>query len=356
MAPKRQVAARTLWTDLAKPPVSGSDEALPFTVEFRPDWWANLSLRIGIWVLALGVLVYLASRSTGGGVAGIILSALLWWGVFEFAILPVRATWSEGRRLTPQHATLGGCLTLISMCGGAGIFFLFGPSLIIGMIIGPFVSILSHRNNTIPIARLLGLEAFLPPAPPAPQPASPPFQLPGPRWALAVVGLVALLGGVTFMGLGVLRAVEVYGTVADFCTHPCGMVHGVWVDVVPGPSGAAVARVDSGAVRLEVRFHNDVAEARTVGRDDLTLEIPPTTYPPVTDRPACPAWIPQTLRIDQATADLALCFAVPQAGTADLGQIFLDWRQSGESIQVSLAKPGPNGGITINFGTSPSPQ
>jgi hypothetical protein len=346
---------------LTNPPVSGSYAApLPFTVELRPGWWANLSLRIGIWALALGVLVFLAARSVGGGVAGIILSALLWWGVFEFAVLPVRATWSEGRRLTPQHATLGGCLTLISICGGGGIFLLFGPSLILGLIIGPIVAVLSHRNDTISIARSLGLNVALPPAP---QPASPPFQLPGPRWALAVLGLVAFLGGLTFMSLGTLRSLEVYGTVTDFCLHPCGMAYGVWVDVVPGPGGAAVTRLDSAAVGMQVRFHNDVAEARTVSRDQFTLELPATTelprtmYPALTVQPACPAWTPRTLHIDEATADLALCFAVPQSSNVALDQLVLDWSQPGGSIQVSLGKPGTGtGGITLNAGASPSPS
>jgi hypothetical protein len=332
------------------PPVPGSDVPLRFTVSIGPGWWANITLRIGIWVLALGVLVYLAARSSGGGVAGIILSALLWWGVFEFAVLPVRATWAEGQRLTPQNATLGGCLTLISVCWGGGIFLLFGPSLILGLIIGPLVSILSHRNNTVSIARLLGLEAFLPSAP---QPASPPFQLPGPRWALAVLGLVAFLAGMTFMGLGTLRSLEAYGTLADFCTHPCGMVHGAWVDVEPGSGGAAVARIDPETVRLQVRFHNDVAEARTVSRDDFTLELTPATFPPVTGRAACPAWAPRTLHIDQATADLALCFAVPASSNVDFGQLILDWRQPGDSIQVSLGNQGPG---VINLGGNPSPS
>ena len=117
-----------------------------------------------------------------------------------------------------------------------------------------------------------------------------------------------------------------------------------------------MARLDSGAVRLRVRFHNDVAEARTVGREDLTLEMPPAIYPPLTDRSACPAWTLQTLRIDAATADLALCFAVPQAANVDPNHLLLDWRQFNDSIQVSLGKPGPDGGIHIDFGGSPPPS
>ena len=321
-----------------------------FTVSLRPGWWANLTLRIGIWVLALGVLVYLAARSTGGGVAGIILSSLLWWGVFEFAILPVRATWSEGHRLSPRHATLGGCLTLMSICGAGGIFLLFGPSLILGLIIGPAVAVLSHRDDMLAMLRSTGVVA---PASAAPTPASPPFQLPGPRWALAAVGLVAMLAGLTFMALGTVRSLEVYATVSDFCPHPCGMVHGVWVDVTPAEGGATVTRIDSTAVRLVVRFHNDVAEARTVDRNDFKLELPPATYPPLTDRPACPAWAPQTLHIDQATGILALCFAVPQAGNVDLEKLILDWTQRGDSIQVSLGKQGTG---SFDFGTGPSPS
>jgi hypothetical protein len=335
---------------LANPPLSGSDVPLRFVVTLGPGWWANLSLRIGIWVLALGALVYFAARSTGGGVAGIILSSLLWWGVFEFAILPVRATWSEGRRLTPQHATLGGCLTLMSICGGAGIFLLFGPSLILGLIIGPLVAILSHRDDVMTGVRSLGLIVGLPSAA---RPESPPFQLPGPRWALAVVGLVAFLAGLGFMGLGTLRSIEVYGTVTDFCLNPCGMVHGAWVDVVPGSDGAEVKRLDSDVVSIEVRFHNDVAEARTVGRDDFTLELPPAMFSPVTNRAACPPWKPQTLHIDQATTNLALCFAVPQSGKVALDKLVLDWRQPGDSIQISLGKFGPG---TIDIGGSPSPS
>ena len=318
---------------MTNPPASGSDAPLPFTIVLGPGWWANLTLRIGIWVLALGVLVFLAARSTGGGVAGIILSSLLWWGVFEFAILPVRAAWSEGRRLTPRHATLGGCLTLIAVCGGGGIFLLFGPSLILGLIIGPLVAVLSHRG--------------------AQTSASPPFQLPGPRWALAVVGLVAMLAGLTFMTLGTIRSLEVYGTVSDLCPHPCGMVQGMWLDVVPDAGGAPVTRLDSAIVRLQVRFHNDVAEARSVGRNDFKLELPPSAYPALTEPPACPAWAPQTLHIDEATGILALCFAVPQASNVDLEKLILDWTQRGDSIQVSLGKQGTG---SFEFGTGPSPS
>jgi hypothetical protein len=333
---------------LTNPPLSGSDVPLRFVVTLGPGWWANLSLRIGIWVLALGGLVYFAARSTGGGVAGIVLSSLLWWGVFEFAILPVRATWAEGQRLTARHATLGGCLTLISMCGGAGIFFLFGPSLILGLIIGPLVAVLSHRGDVITGVRSLGGMVGLPAGAPL---ESPPFQLPAPRWALAVVGLVAFLAGLTFMGLGTLRSIEVYGDVTDFCAHPCGMIHGAWVDVVPGSDGAAVKRLDSGVVSLLVRFHNDVAEARTVSRDDFTLELPPAMFPLVTEHTACPAWTPQTLHIDQATPNLALCFAVPQSGNVALEKLILDWRQPGDSIQISLGKFGPG---TLNIGGTPA--
>jgi len=139
--------------------------------------------------------------------------------------------------------------------------------------------------------------------------------------------------------------------VTDFCPHPCGMIHGAWVDVVPGSDGAAVTRLDSETVSLQVRFHNDVAETRTVGRDDFKLELPPAMFPAVTGRAACPAWTPRTLHIDEATENLALCFAVPQSDSVALEKLFLDWRQPGDSIQISLAKFGPG---TINIGASPS--
>jgi hypothetical protein len=322
---------------MINPPVPGSNAPPPFTVATPPGWWANLSLRVGIWVLALGVLVYFASRATGGGIAGILLSALVGWGAFEFAILPVRAARRAGETLGPRHAFVGGCLTLASLCGTGGIFFMFGSGMILGWIIGPVVAVLSHRTEVIEPLRSLGLGAVLPAAPSAAQPASPPFQLPGPRWALAVVGLVALLGGLTFMGFGAVRSLEAFSVLTDVCQKPCAMVHGVWLNVVPGADGSVVSRLDPQGLRLQVRIRDDVADPNTVQRDNFTLELPPATYPPVTDRAGCPAWQSETLRIDQTTGVLALCFAVPESN-ADLNQLILDWRLPGVSTQISLDK------------------
>jgi hypothetical protein len=97
-----------------------------------------------------------------------------------------------------------------------------------------------------------------------------------------------------------------------------------------------------------------VPRASVVSRDDFTLEIPPTTYPQVTDRKACRTWPPQTVHIDETTAVLALCFAAPEADNIDLRQLVLEWRQPGDSIQISLGNAHLAG--TLEIGVSPTPS
>lgn len=336
---------------MTDPPESGSDvRPAAATVASHSGRLATRVLRVGVVALVIGLLVYFAARSSGGGLAGILLSSLLWWAAFEFAVLPVRAIWRTRQKVNAQHAILGGCLTAVSVCGGGGVFLLFGQQLILGLIIGPLIAYLTHRAEVISLARSLGLDSMLPSAP---TPASL-IQLPGPRWALAVVGLVSFLAGLIFMGLGMVRSLEVFTVLADVCTHPCGMVHGVWVDLVPGSGGALVTRLDPAAVQLQVRFRDDVPGASVVSRDDFTLEMPPATYPQLTDRPACGAWPPQTIHIDDITAVLALCFAVPESESVDFSQFVLDWRQPGSSVQVLLGRTQPTG--VTRIGVSPSPS
>jgi hypothetical protein len=315
-----------------------------------PGGWETRTLTVGVWGLVVGLLVYFAPLSPGGGLAGILLSSVIWWAVFEFAVLPVRSAWRSGQRVTAQHARVGGCLTAVSLCGGLGLLSVFGPMLFIGLFIGPLISYLSHRKEVMSFMRSMGLDTML-------QASARPsllIQVPGLRPVFALVGLVSILGCLIFIGLGTVRALEAVSVVTSFCTHPCAMIHGVWVDVIPRSDGAVVTRLDSGAIELHVRFRNDMASAAVVGRDDFTLEMPPTIYPQLTDRPTCRAWPPQTLNINDTSPDMTMCFAIPESDNVDYRFLVLDWRQPGFSVQLPLDKSDPNG--VTEFGSSPSPS
>ena len=313
------------------------------TVVPRPGGCATRVLRFGAWTLVVGVLVYFAARSTGGGVAGILLSSLIWWGAFEFAMRPLRAIWRTRENINLQHITIGGCLTAVSACAGGSLIFLFGPQLLLGLIIGPLIAYARHQGGLISITRSLGMD----PMPSLPTAASL-IHLPGARLVMAVVGLVSFLAGLTFIGLGTVRSLEPYAVLADVCTQPCGMVHGVWVDVVPATGGALFTRLDPSTVELQVRFRDDMPGARVVSRDNFTLEAPPVTFLELTARKDCPAWPPHTLHIDETTAVMPLCFEVPGSADVDFSQLVLDWRQPGDFAQISLGKRPT--------GSSPSPS
>ena len=318
------------------------------------------SLKIGAAGLVIGVLIFFAARSAGGGLAGLVLGALLAWFGFEVAFLPVRGIWRARQRVTPRHATIGGCLTVLTVCGVGGLWFLFGTQLIIGAVLGAGLAIMNSRVSLLTLPRLIGLDIM-----PAPAGTAAPVQrLATPSvWLMAVAGLVCLMAGYVFAGLGAVRTLESYSFLTDIgCTHPCGMVHGLWVQVIPDSQGNFVARLDSGSARLNVRFWNDEVGGRVASRDDFTMTnridyamTSPSIYYPLTDRPGCDAWPARTLHLDDNTGTMALCFAVTGADNASPEKLVLEWTLEGVTAPILLGKTTRDG-MGIDIGSSPSPS
>jgi len=310
-------------------------------------------LRIGATGLVIGLLIYFAARSAGGGLAGIFLSALLTWFAFEVALVPVRGIWRARQHVKARHATLGGCLTILTVCGVGGLWVVFGTQLLIGVALGAGFAILNRRAGLITLPRLIGLDIM-----PAPARAATPVQMQLKQhvWSLAVVGLVCLLAGVVFTGLGWARSLESYSFLTDIgCTQPCGMVHGLWVQVMPDLQGNVVARLDAGAVRLRVRFWDDVVGDRVASRDAFTVTDRPSIYYPVTDRPGCEAWPARTLHLDDNTGTMALCFAVTGSDNLSPDQLVLEWVFEGVTAPILLGTQSRSG-LGMDCCSSPSPS
>jgi len=312
-------------------------------------------LKIGAAGLVIGLLIYFAARSAGGGLAGIFLSALLTWFAFEVALVPVRGIWRARQHVKARHATIGGCLTILTVCGVGGLWALFGTQLLIGVALGAGFAVLNRRAGLITLPRLIGLDMM-----PAPTGAANPVQLQLKQhvWSLALVGLVCLVAGFVFAGLGSLRSLESYSFLTDLgCTHPCGMVHGLWVQVMPDSQGNVVARLDPGAVRLRVRFWDDVVGDRVASPSDFIVTDRPSIYYPLTDRPACDAWPARTLHLDDNTGTMALCFAVTGSDNLSPDQLVLEWVFEGVTAPILLGKQSRGGmGMSVDIGSSPSPS
>jgi hypothetical protein len=318
------------------------------------------SLKVGAAGLVIGLLIFFAARSAGGGLAGIALGAVIAWFAYEVAFLPVRGIWRASQRVTPRHATIGGCLGCLTLCGVGGLWFLFGTQLLIGVALGAGLAILNRRVGLLTLPRLIGLDIM-----PAPAGATTPVEMPltEHRWTLAVVALVGLMAGCVFAGLGAVRTLESYAFLTDIgCTHPCGMVHGLWVQVMPDSQGNFVARLDAGAVRLHVRFWNDEVGARVASRSDFTVTnridynmVGPSIYYPVTDRPGCDAWPARTLHLDENTGTMPLCFAVTGSDNASPDKLVLEWSLEGVDAPILLGKTTRDG-MGIDIGSSPSPS
>jgi hypothetical protein len=318
------------------------------------------SLKVGAAGLVIGLLIFFAARSAGGGLAGILLGALLAWFAFEVAFLPVRGIWRASRRITPRHASIGGCLGVLTLCGVGGLWFLFGTQLLIGVALGAGLAILNRRVGLLTLPRLIGLDIM-----PAPSGTAAPVQMPLTQhvWLMAMVGLACLMAGYVFAGLGAVRTLESYAYLTDIgCVHPCGMVHGLWVQVMPDSQGNFVARLDTGAVRLRVRFWNDEVGDRVASRDDFTVTnrtdfnmVGPSIYYPVTDRPGCDAWPARTLHLDDSTGTMAICFDVTGSDNASPDKLVLEWALEGVDAPILLGKQSRDG-MGIDIGSSPSPS
>jgi hypothetical protein len=310
-------------------------------------------IKIGAAGLVIGLLLYFAARSAGGGLAGIFLGALLAWFGFEAALLPVRGIWRARQSVMPRHAVLGGCLTFLTVCGVGGLWAAFGNQLLIGALLGGGLAFLNNRTNLITLPRLIGLDLM-----PSPAGTGVPVQMPLTQhvWLMAVLGLVCLVAGYVFAGLGAVRTLESYAYLTDIgCAHPCGMVHGLWVQVMPDSQGNFVARLDPGAVRLRVRFWNDEVGDRVANRSDFIVTNRPSIYYPATDRPACDPWPTRTLHLDENTGTMALCFAVTGSDNANTDQLVLEWALEGVTAPILLGKQ-ERGGMGIDIGSTPSPS
>jgi hypothetical protein len=310
-------------------------------------------IKIGASGLVIGLLIFFAARSAGGGLAGIFLSALLTWFAFELALAPVRGMWRARQHVQARHATVGGCLGILTLCGVGGLWAVFGTQLLIGVALGAGFAVLSRRAGLITLPRLIGLDIM-----PAPAGTAAPAQMPLTQhvWLMAMLGLVCLLAGYVFAGLGAVRTLESYSFLTDIgCTHPCGMVHGLWVQVVPDSQGNYVARLDAGAVRIRVRFWNDEVGGRVASRSDFTVTNRPSIYYPATDRPGCDAWRARTLHLDDNTGTMALCFAVTGADNGSPDQLVLEWTLEGVTAPILLGKQSRDG-MGIDIGSSPTPS
>ncbi len=310
-------------------------------------------LKVGVAGLVIGILIYFAARSAGGGLAGIMLGALLAWFAFEVALLPVAGIWRARQRINPRHTILGGCLTVLTVCGVGGLWVLFGAQLLIGVALGGGLAILNSRVSLLTLPRLIGLEIM-----PSPAGTVSPVEMPVDQHvrSMAVVGLVCLIAGYVFAGLGAVRSLESSSYLTDMgCTHPCGMVHGLWVQVMPDSQGNAVARLDAGAVRLRVRFWDDVVGDRVASPSDFLMTDRPSIYYPATDRPGCGPWPPRTLHLDDSTGTMALCFAVTGSDNASPDQLVLEWALEGVTAPILLGKQSRDG-MGIDIGSNPSPS
>jgi hypothetical protein len=301
--------------------------------------------KVGVTALALGVLIYLASRGLDRGWAGVLLSGVFSWFGFELTLSFVRRVGRLQTRIQPRHAILGGCLGFVAACGAGGLLLFFGQQLIYGVILGGVAALVAHRTGLPTMAQLGGL---------APRPDTagdvgiPPFLGP----VAVIVGVVCLVAGVTLAGLGTVRELEAYSYATDTaCTHPCGMVHGLWVQVLPDTHGDFVTRLDSTAVQIRLRFRDDVVGDRIASQSGFTLTNPPAVYKLVADRGGCNPWESRLLHNGDSTGDLTVCFAISQSQEVDTSQLILEWAVGDVTAPILLGKKASSGiGIDVNTG------
>src|ERR1700680_4554214 len=114
-------------------------------------------LYIGVAALVIGVLIYFAARSFGGGLAGSLILALISWPFFEGAWSLVTRIWRLWVRVTPRHQYIGGRLGLILICAVGGCLWVAGGWAILGLSAGALVTYLNRRTGLVPWARIVGL-------------------------------------------------------------------------------------------------------------------------------------------------------------------------------------------------------
>jgi hypothetical protein len=270
---------------------------------------AGRVLQVGVTVLAIGVLMYFATRSAGGGIAGILLSALVSWIGFAAALRVVRGLWRESQRIKARHAILGGCVTGVALCALGGFLLLFGSQLLVGIIAGGFAAIFQDRAGSVSWRQVAGLDPNVAPAAdPAATPAPSVAVWAGPLGVAgaAVLALVCVLVGMFFVGLATIRAAEGVGNFTDyFCSRPCAVVHGLWVHVIPDSDGRLVALADSATIELRVTFSEDLPSDPVATAAAFALTAGPSTYQQSLNRPECALWQVR-LHMDEKTRLLRL--------------------------------------------------
>jgi hypothetical protein len=337
--------------DTSLPPSDPSSRASArLTGSGRQGRLVNLVLYIGVAALVVGVLIYLAARSFGGGLAGSLILALISWPFFEGAWSLVARIWRLYVRVTPRHQYVGGCLGLILICAAGGFFMVAGGWAILGLSAGALVTYLNRRTGLVPWPNVVGLGRTSQPARPATMSSE--------REILTKVlaGGACFLIGVVAGALGTWRFVEAYSVATDYgCAHPCGMVDGLWVEVTHDSQGRVVTVLDPQTVRLQVQFRDDTPGDKTIQRSDFTLLNTDRTYAQRSDRPGCSPWQPQAIRLDGSTGNLPVCFAISQADNVDFSKLVLKWTQQERTVDISLGAPKPTGYMEMGVTPTPSP-
>src|ERR1700730_352961 len=305
-------------------------------------------LQVGVAALEIGALIFFASRNLNGGWAVILLSALISWFAFELALSVVRGIRRVRTRVQPRHTILGGCLTVVAACGLGGLVLFFGQQLILGVVLGGVAALLTDRTRLPTLAQMGGLDLMPDPAG-AKRPSM--WVLPS-RPVAALIALSCLLFGIALGGLGTFRILEGYSYATDTaCAHPCGMVHGLWVQVLPDAHGDFVTRLDSAEIKVRERFSDDVAGGKIASRSGFTVTNLPAIYQQMADRQGCDAWAPRVLHLGDSTGDLTICFAIPQSQEPDISQLILDWAEAGVTAPILLGKKARSGvGIDMKTG------
>jgi len=298
-------------------------------------------------VLAVGVLTYIASRSLNGGWAGILLSGMVSWYLFELLLSFVRGVGRLEERIRPRHRILGGCLTLVAACGAGGIALSFREQMLLGVLLGGIAAVTTRWTRLPTLAHLAGMDLM-----PTSLEARSPITLALPPVVAAILALVCLPAGIALAGLGTVRVLEGYSYATDTeCVHPCGMVHGLWVQVLPDARGDFVTRLDLAAVQIRLRFSSDVAGDKIADPGGFTVTNAPATYQRVAGGKGCEAWEPRVLHLGDSTGDLTLCFAIPQSQEVDLSRLVLDWAEAGVTAPILLGKIARSGvGFEFNSG------
>jgi hypothetical protein len=331
---------------LSDPSSPGSDRP---TGSGRQGFLVNAVPYVGVAGLFIGVLVYFAARSFGGGLAGSLILALIAWPFLEAGWSAARALARLYVRVTPRHQTIGGCIGLFLICGVGGYLWQGGGWAILGLSGGALVTYI-RRTRLANLPQRLGLGQLALPTNPGPI-------MPYPEILTKILGgFACLLVGVVVGVFGIGRYLEAYSVATDYgCAHPCGMVDGLWVEVTYDSQGRVVTVLDPNTVQLQLQFRDDTPGDKTIQRSDFRLFTVNTTYAQRVDRPGCSLWQPQALHLDGSTGNLPVCFAISQADNVDFSQLVLKWTQQGRTVEISLGAPKPNGYTEIGITPTPSP-